>query len=253
MKSAAKTTVAKEEIARFEAHAGDWWDEAGPFRPLHRLNPVRMRYIRDAAVAHFGLEGADARVPLAGLSALDVGCGGGLLCEPLARLGAAVTGIDAAPGAIAAASAHALGGDLDINYRAAETTDLVRKRQSYDLVCALEVAEHVADPAEFVADLAQLVRPGGLLVMSTINRTAKGFLLGIVAAEYLVRWVPRGTHQWQKFIRPSELAAMAEAQGLRVGDVCGLVFDPLAQEFRLSPQDVDVNYLLCAAKPVRGA
>lgn len=241
------STINAAEIAQFDGVAGGWWDASGPFRPLHRLNPVRLRYIRDAVLAHFHRKSGGFNV-LQGLTVLDVGCGGGLLCEPLARMGAVVTGIDASGKAIAVARDHAAAGDLIIDYQQAETGDLLRGKKQFDLVCAMEVIEHVDHPEQFVAELAQLVKPGGMLLMSTLNRTPKSFLLGIVAAEYILRWIPRGTHQWQKFIRPSELAHLLAKHKMIQQDVSGLIFDPLRQEFRLDARDVAVNYLLWARR-----
>jgi 2-polyprenyl-6-hydroxyphenyl methylase/3-demethylubiquinone-9 3-methyltransferase len=280
------SSIAEDEVAQFSRHAEDWWNPDGAFRPLHRLNPVRLAYIRDQVCAHFGRE-ADTRHALKGLHALDVGCGGGILSEPLARLGAQVTGLDASKESIATAKRHAKAVGLNIDYRCMSIEELAeqlspasfpRKRESrsasarhmthtargrgpldsclrggdakggFDLITALEIAEHVADLESFTASLAKLLKPGGLLIMSTLNRTPKSFLLGIVAAEYILRWVPRGTHQWAKFLRPSELVRRLEESGLRTTDLTGLVFNPLRGEFELSATDLDVNYLLTAIK-----
>lgn len=235
------SSVDPAEIARFAQDSRDWWDESGPFRPLHRLNPVRLRFIRDR------LAPADSSLrPLAGMRILDIGCGGGLICEPLARLGAQVTGIDADAQAIETARAHAAESGLTIDYRAASAEDL--RGEKFDAVLALEIVEHVTDPDRFVHTAAGLCRPGGQIIMSTLNRTAKSFLLGIVAAEYILRWVPRGTHQWRKFVRPSALSRSLRAAGARVTHINGLVYNPVKDEFSLSPDDIDVNYLLCAEK-----
>lgn len=245
-----KTTVDPAEIEHFSKDSARWWDEEGPFRPLHRLNPARMAYIRDTACARFGRD-PRSLTPLEGLKILDAGCGGGLVCEPLARMGAETTGIDADKTAIEAARAHARKSGLDIRYEAAATDELVEKsgnRGKFDVVLALEIVEHVASVDKFVENCVDLCKKDGLLIFSTLNRTPKSFALGIVAAEYLLRWVPRGTHDWRKFIRPSELAAALRRAGAAPGDVKGLVFSPLKGDFLLSDSDVDVNYFMSATK-----
>lgn len=238
-------SVIRSEIARFDALAAEWWDETGPMRALHRINPARLEFIRDAVAAHFGAD----KAPLAGLNLLDMGCGAGILSEPLARLGAKVTGLDAAPEAIKAAAAHAAGQGLKIAYQNGNAEDLVATGAQFDVVCALEILEHVAEPEEFVRMVTQLVRPGGLLILSTLNRTAKSLLLGIVAAEYVLGWVPRGTHDWRKFIAPSQLIRWLRQNGCALQRLSGLVYDPLQQDFKLHPHDVDINYLLAAVRP----
>ena len=197
-------SIATEEIDRFSQYAEDWWNPDGAFRPLHRLNPVRLEYVRDRACAHFGRD-AGSRHSLKGLKVLDVGCGGGLLSEPMARLGGEVTGIDASKKTISVARDHAKAMYLKIDYRVSSVEEMARRKEKFDVITALEVIEHVADVRSFLGALSSLLKPGGLLIMSTLNRTPKSFLLGIVAAEYLLGWIPRGTHEWKKFIRPSEL------------------------------------------------
>jgi 2-polyprenyl-6-hydroxyphenyl methylase/3-demethylubiquinone-9 3-methyltransferase len=209
-----------------------------------------MRYIRDRLIAHFGLD-ADNLTPFKGLKILDVGCGGGLVCEPLTRLGADVTGIDADENAIGVAKRHALGSSLKIDYRSATAEELAEKKRSYSVILALEIVEHVADRDFFVSTCADLCRPGGLIIFSTLNRTPKSFALGIVAAEHVLRWVPRGTHDWKKFVRPSELAASARDAGLREKDVSGYGYNPLAQSFELSERYVEVNYFMTFEKAGR--
>ena len=235
------------ELERFADLAAHWWDESGPLAPLHKLNPIRIGYIRDRICAQIGRDPLREQ-PLAGLAAVDVGCGGGLLCEPLARLGATVTGIDLTPASIDVATRHARAAGLEIDYRVASAEQLLAEAQHFDLVCAMEVVEHVADQEAFLWECAALVRPGGGLVLATLNRTFRAFALGIVAAEYLLGWLPRGTHRWSRFVRPSEAARALRRAGLRVEDLTGVVYDPLRDRFRLS-RDPAVNYMLFATRP----
>jgi 2-polyprenyl-6-hydroxyphenyl methylase/3-demethylubiquinone-9 3-methyltransferase len=234
------------ELERFAALAERWWDETGPLAPLHKLNPIRVGYVRDRICARLGRDPWAER-PLAGLSVADVGCGGGLLCEPLARLGASVTGIDLAPASIEAAARHARAAGLAIDYRVAAAEQLVAEARRFDLVCAMEVVEHVADQEAFLYECAALVRPGGGLVLATLNRTFRAFALGIVAAEYVLGWLPRGTHSWSRFVRPSEAARALRRAGLSTRDLTGVVYDPLRDRFRLS-RDPAVNYMLFATR-----
>jgi 2-polyprenyl-6-hydroxyphenyl methylase/3-demethylubiquinone-9 3-methyltransferase len=237
-----------KEIENFAKDSSHWWDEKGPFAPLHRLNPVRLSYIRAQIDAHFGLD-TKGLTPFKNLSIVDAGCGGGLVCEPMARLGATITGVDADENAIAVAAAHAEHSGLNITYHSGTTFDLVNEKKKFDVVLALEIAEHVPDVDAFVKSCADLCKPGGLIIVSTLNRTPKSFALGIIAAEYILRWVPRGTHNWKKFIRPSEMAKALGRQGFVVKNMSGLVFDPLAaNDFRLSASDLDVNYFITAAR-----
>ena len=240
-------TIDAAEVERFTAIAPQWWDENGAFRPLHRLNPARIEYVRDQLARQFARD-IKRRAPFAGLSLLDIGCGGGLMCEPLARLGFAVTGIDADETALAVARDHAAAQGLDIAYRADSAEDLAAAGRRFDAVLALEVVEHAADPALFVAAAASLVKPGGALVMSTLNRTPKAYAAAIIGAEYMLRWLPRGTHDYRKFRRPSELARDARAAGLAVADLTGLVYDPWHGRWRLG-NDLGINYLLFATVP----
>lgn len=243
--SDAQANVDRHEVDQFARQADDWWDPEGPFRPLHQIGPVRLRYIRDTAVGHFDLQPTGLR-PLASLSCLDVGCGGGLISEPLARLGAKVTGIDPARENIEVAKRHAAASRLEIDYQAITAEALESAGSQFDLVTCLEVIEHVPDPAELVRTLSKLVRPGGLLVMSTINRTPKSYALAIIAAEYVLRWVPVGTHQWDKFVRPSELKRFMLSAGLSDFSSRGVVYNPLKDRWSLS-DDIDVNYMAAAA------
>ena len=246
-------TADPKEIERFDALADDWWDESGPMAPLHKLNPVRLAYIRDHLCAYHGRE-TSGKTPLAGLSVLDIGCGGGLLAEPLARMGANVTAIDLAPTHIARAKSHATASGLDIDYRVAAVEDLARGDHRFDLVCAMEVVEHVPDQPAFLRAAASLVQPaaggsapGGALVMATLNRTVSSFALGIVAAEYVLGWLPKGTHSWSRFLRPSEAARGLRQGGLAIDDLTGVTYDPLRDRFQLT-DNPDVNYMLFASK-----
>lgn len=238
------------EVAKFSALADRWWDARGPFRPLHKFTPVRMRYIRDRLTAHFGRDPRAPR-PLAGLKVLDVGCGGGLVSEPLARLGATVTGIDASRPNIEAARLHAADLAFAIDYRHAAAEDLAEAGEQYDAVLALEIVEHVADPDAFLAALARLVRPGGAAVVATLNRTSRSYLLAIIGAEYVLGWLPRGTHDWNRFMKPAELVSGLDRVGLATTDQTGVCYAPLADEWRLC-DDRGVNYMVVAVRPTQG-
>lgn len=251
MKDKTAGTVDSGEIARFSALADQWWDERGKFRPLHRIGPLRIGYIRDAACKAFGLP-TDAPRPLEGLRLLDIGCGGGLIAEPMRRLGAEVVAIDASEKNIAVASLHAQSSGLAIDYRCTTAEALAESGERFDVVLALEIIEHVADVPVFVSAAATLLRPGGLTVYSTLNRTPRAFALAIVGAEYVLRWVPAGTHDWRKFLRPSELTRELWDCGLTVQPATGMVFSPLKNEWRLDARDLSVNYLLCALRPSSG-
>lgn len=240
-------TLDASEVDRFARMADEWWDPDGKFRPLHQLGPARLAFIRDRILAHFGRTAGGLR-PLAGLGVLDIGCGGGLICEPLARLGASVTGIDPAAESIAAAGRHAADQGLAITYRADTAETLVAEGRTFDAVLCLEVVEHVPDVGAFLALVARLVRPGGVLVASTINRTLKSYALAIVGAEYILRWLPVGTHQWERFVTPDELARYIEAAGLGPMHAEGLVYNPLTGAWSLAA-DTDVNYMASAPRP----
>ncbi len=242
-----ETNLDPHEVDQFAKLAGEWWDATGPFRTLHLIGPVRLAFIRNVLIKHFPATDSIRR-PLAGLTCLDVGCGGGLTAEPLSRLGAVVTAIDPAPENIEAARLHAAAGHHNIDYRATTAEELATTAASFDTVICLEVIEHVPDPAKFTATLAGLVRPGGMLIMSTLSRTAKSYALAIVGAEYILGWVPRGTHDWSKFITPDELERLAEEAGLTRFACEGITYDPLRDRWQLSP-DTDVNYLVAFAKP----
>ena len=240
------SSIDPDEVARFAAIAEAWWDPNGKFRPLHKFNPTRLAYVRDHLAAHFGRD-IRARAPFAGLRLIDIGCGGGLVAEPMARLGFSVTGVDATERNIGVASAHAAEQDLAIDYRFAAAEDLVAAGERFDVVLALEVIEHVADPAEFLVSVGRLVKPGGVAIVATLNRTAKAFGLAIVGAEYVLGWLPRGTHTWSKFLKPSEVAGGLRRAGLTLQDLSGVSYDPIADKWSLGT-DTSVNYLMMAVK-----
>lgn len=223
-----------------------WWDPDGEFRPLHKLNPVRLAFIRDRLAAHFGRNVTLPR-PFAGLSLLDIGCGGGLVSEPLARLGFSVTGIDAGAETIAVARRHAEDAGVAVEYRQGTVEEFAAAGQRFDAVLALEVVEHVSDARLFLAAAAELVNSQGAFIAATINRTPKAFLFAILGAEYVLRWLPRGTHRWEKFQKPSELAAGLRGAGFRAHEICGLTYNPLAARWGLG-RDIDVNYFIYATR-----
>ena len=244
--TAAIATAAPDELARFAALADSWWDPDGTFRPLHRLNPTRIAFIRDHVTAHIGRDPM-APNPLAGLDILDIGCGGGLLAEPMCRLGAAVTGIDAGAEAVEVARLHAQEADLDIAYACTLPEDLAAVGRSFDVVLNMEVVEHVADLDAFLAAACGLLRPGGTMAVATLNRTLKALALAKIGAEYLLRWLPPGTHDWRKFVRPSELNRGLGRHGVNIVDLTGVVYDPLTGNWRLS-RNLDINYMAFAVK-----
>ena len=245
-RAAASSTIDPGEIRRFAALAEEWWSPDGKFRPLHALNPVRLAFIREQAVRRFGLDPA-RRSPLEGLDAIDIGCGGGLLAEPVRRMGARLIGLDADAEGLAVARHHASEVGLEIDYRLGSAEELAASGAQFDLVLAMEVLEHVADRDAFLDACAALTRPGGLFIAATLNRTAKAFALAVVGAEYLLRWLPAGTHDWRKFVRPSELASRLRRNGLQVNALTGVAYDPVSGSWRLSP-DLDVNYMLAATR-----
>lgn len=235
-------TIDPEDVARFSAIAAEWWDPKGKFRPLHRLNPLRLTYIRDAVCKRLGRDPL-APAPLAGLRVVDIGCGGGLLAEPVARMGASVVGVDASEKNIGTATAHATETGTAVDYRATTAEDLADGGERFDVVLAMEVIEHVADVGLFVKSCTDLLAPGGALFLATLNRTPKSFALAIVGAEYILRWMPRGTHNWRQFLRPSELNAAVRAYGLSVRDLTGVTYNPLTDAFKLNARDLGVNYM----------
>ena len=241
-------SVIDEEVQRFDALARKWWDPKGPMASLHGMNPIRIAWVRDRAAAHFGRTPSTGEGPLEGLTWLDVGCGAGLLAEPLSRLGARVTGIDPAPTSIAVARAHAEETGAELTYREGTVEDLAAEGASFDVVTALEVVEHVNDPAAFVGVAGRLVRPGGMLALSTVNRTLKSFALAIVGAEYILRWLEPGTHRWDQFVKPSELTDALKAAGFEDIRPEGMAYNPIARKWSLTA-NLDVNYFVSAAKP----
>jgi 2-polyprenyl-6-hydroxyphenyl methylase / 3-demethylubiquinone-9 3-methyltransferase len=246
----AQSSVDPREVERFARMAATWWDPRGPMAPLHKLNPVRVGYIRDQTCERFAREAKHLGC-LKGLRILDIGCGAGILSEPLARLGADMVGIDPAAENIETARLHAADGGVAVDYRATTAETLAEAGERFDVVLAMEVVEHVVDVPAFVATCASMVKPGGLLVMATLNRTMKSFALAIVGAEYILRWLPRGTHQWDKFVKPEELETAIEDAGLNVIGERGVIYNPLADRWQLS-SDMDVNYMLAAARDEGG-
>ena len=240
------STVDDAEMAHFARLSGQWWDMRGPWATLHKFNPLRVGYIRDHAAEHFGRD-PTRRDSLTGLRILDIGCGAGILSEPLARLGPAVVGIDPSESNIAVARHHAAQSELAVDYRATTAEVLAAAGERFDVVLAMEVIEHVADPGLFVEVTADLVRPGGLLFVATLNRTIKSFALAIVGAEYILRWLPRGTHQWDKFVTPNELEIAIEQGGMHITGESGMMYNLLADRWQLST-DMDVNYMVVAEK-----
>jgi len=243
------STASPDEIARFTAIADAWWDPNGDFAPLHRLNPVRLEFIRDHLCQHFNRDPVAVN-PLEGLNIIDIGCGGGLLAEPMVRLGGAVTGIDAGAENIDIARHHAEGAGLEIDYRHQLPEDLGTQKGRFDVVLNMEVVEHVANLDVFLEAAAGLVKPGGVMVLSTLNRTWKSLALGKVAAEYVLRWLPPGTHDWKKFVRPSEMASGLEPHGVEITDLKGMTYKPVEGDWRLS-RDLAVNYLAFGVKAGR--
>ena len=243
----ATSSIDPADVDRFEKLGAQWWSAKGPMGQLHQLKPVRVKFIRDHACRRFG--GRDPLVPqpLAGLKILDIGCGGGILCEPLTRLGAALTGIDPGPGNIGIAQTHAGQSGLEIDYRAETVEALAASGAQFDVVLAMEVVEHVTNVPAFLATACSMVKPGGLLFAATLNRTLKSFALAIVGAEYVLRWLPVGTHNWQQFVTPQELARPVRAAGLNMLDQTGVIYDPL-RDVWAAGRDMDVNYMVVAGR-----
>ena len=246
MSETARTTIDQSEVDRFSAMAAEWWDPTGKFRPLHKFNPVRLAYIRDKVAEHFGRDPRSPQ-PLKGLRLLDIGCGGGLLSEPMARLGFTVLGADPLEKNVKTAAAHAAGSGLNIEYQTTTAEMLESEGARFDLVLNMEVVEHVADLGAFLKTCANLIAPGGCMVVATLNRTLKSLALAKIGAEYVLRWLPPGTHDWNRFVTPAELQHHLEEAGLSVTRVQGVEFDPLRWDWRLS-DDTDVNYMVVAEK-----
>ncbi|WP_425071455.1 bifunctional 2-polyprenyl-6-hydroxyphenol methylase/3-demethylubiquinol 3-O-methyltransferase UbiG [Sagittula sp. S175] len=242
------TTVDAGEIAKFEAMAAEWWDPNGKFKPLHMMNPVRLDYITTQIAGEFDRQLGTDR-PFDGLRILDIGCGGGLLCEPMARLGAEIVGVDAAARNIPVAEAHARQSGLEIDYRHTTAEAMAEAGEQFDVVLNMEVVEHVADPLAYLTACRQLLKPGGLHLCSTINRNPKSFAMAIVGAEYVMRWLPKGTHEWSKFITPDELYDLMRRAGLNPVDRKGYVFNPVSWKWSISDRDLSVNYVTAALKP----
>jgi 2-polyprenyl-6-hydroxyphenyl methylase/3-demethylubiquinone-9 3-methyltransferase len=238
---AKNSTIDEDEVAKFSAIADEWWDETGKFKPLHLFNPVRIKFLRNTIEKHFN------QSHLKGLSVLDVGCGGGLISEPIAKMGANVTGIDASDRNIKIASIHAEKENLEINYQFKTAEELVTEKKKFDVVLAMEILEHVADVPVFIESCCKLVKPGGLLFFATMNRTVKSYAFAIVGAEYVLRWLPQGTHDWNKFLRPSEIVIEAEKNKTKATKVQGVTYNPLGSTWSLS-EDTDVNYMVVLEK-----
>lgn len=244
-----KSSIDPAEVERFSRIAAEWWDPNGKFAPLHRFNPVRLSFIREQALAHFSRDGAQ-RQPFEGLRLLDIGCGGGLLSEPMRRLGFAVTGVDASERNIATAAAHAAEQGLTIDYRASTAEQLLAGGEAaFDVVLNMEVIEHVADPGAFLRDTARLLKPGGVMIVATLNRTLKALALAKFGAEYVLRWLPAGTHDWRKFLKPEELRGFIAGEPLEMTGPFGVAYDPLTGRWSRSG-DVDINYMMVVTKPV---
>ena len=241
------TTIDPAEVAKFEAMAAEWWDPAGKFKPLHLMNPCRLDYITTQIAAEFDRD-LTASTPFTGLRILDIGCGGGLLSEPMARLGATVVGADAAPRNIPVAQVHAEQSGLTIDYRHTTAEDMAAAGEQFDVVLNMEVVEHVADPLAYLTACQQLLKPGGLMVCSTLNRNPKSFVMAIIGAEWVMRWLPKGTHDWAKFITPDELLTLIRNAGLDPVDKKGMVFNPVSWRWALSDRDLSVNYVTASIK-----
>ncbi len=242
------TSIDDDEIEKFSVLSDEWWDPHGSFRLLHKLNPARLNYIRDNICFQYGRNNRTQK-PFEALRILDIGCGGGLLTEPMARLGAKVTGFDASENNILIARSHSKRMGLDIDYRFSTVENIADSGERFDIVLNMEVVEHVANAERFLEASCALVAPGGMMFVATLNRTLKSFAFAIMGAEYLLRWLPRGTHDWRKFLKPSEMAKVFRSGGLGEISFAGMVFDPLRDEWRIDERDISINYLGCAVRP----
>ncbi|AUG53564.1 bifunctional 2-polyprenyl-6-hydroxyphenol methylase/3-demethylubiquinol 3-O-methyltransferase UbiG [Thalassospira marina] len=250
MSAQANRTANPEEISRFSAMADEWWNPEGVMKPLHKFNPVRLQLLRDHIAAHFGRDASDINL-LSGLDIVDVGCGAGLLSEPMARLGANMTALDAAENNINVARVHAEQGGLTIDYRLGTPESIVDEGRQFDVVLNMEVIEHVDDPAFFMQACTALLKPGGIMFIATLNRTLKSLALAKIGAEYVLRWVPAGTHDWRKFVKPSELSRYIRECGLQLTDITGIAYNPIQDKWLPAPRDLDINYLAMAVKPAQ--
>ena len=249
MDAAPKSSIDPADVERFSRIAAEWWDPKGKFAPLHKFNPVRLAFIREQVLYRFQRD-PRARQPFEGLRLLDIGCGGGLLCEPMARLGFQVVGVDASERNIGTASAHAAEAALTIDYRASTAEALVAAGEPlFDVILNMEVIEHVADPGEFARTCARMLAPGGIMIVATLNRTLKAFALAKVGAEYVLRWLPAGTHDWNKFIKPDELRSFVTDQNLAIEGPRGISFDPLSGRWSVA-SETDVNYMMVITRPL---
>ncbi|MDC3067663.1 bifunctional 2-polyprenyl-6-hydroxyphenol methylase/3-demethylubiquinol 3-O-methyltransferase UbiG [Paracoccaceae bacterium] len=242
------TSINTNEVRKFEQLADEWWNIDGKFKPLHMLNPCRLKFITEHLSIHFKRDLLNKEKPLKGITILDIGCGGGLLCEPLARLGAHVLGIDVVEKNVKVAKIHAKKMCLNINYRHISAEDLIKEKKRFDVVLNMEVIEHVDNPSQFIKSCSELLSKNGLIFCSTINRNLKSYVFAILGAEYVMRWLPRGTHEWKKFFKPNELKTIFSQAGLNVEDTKGFVFNPISWSWNLSKEDFTVNYAICATK-----
>ncbi len=247
MENKTQSTIDQADVDRFSAMADEWWDAGGKFKPLHKFNPVRLSYIKEKICENFNLDPNQPK-PFSSLNILDIGCGGGLLCEPMARLGANVTGADASPTNIEIARIHAKQSDLDIDYQAITSEELDAQGKKYDCILNMEVVEHVSDVNLFMRSCANMVKPGGLMFVATINRTFKAHALAIFMAENILKWLPRGTHQFEKLVQPSELETALNDEGMQIIDQTGVFYNPLTDKWNYS-RDMDVNYMILARRP----
>ncbi|MCC9620115.1 bifunctional 2-polyprenyl-6-hydroxyphenol methylase/3-demethylubiquinol 3-O-methyltransferase UbiG [Thalassospira sp. MA62] len=241
-------TANSEEIARFSAMAEEWWDPNGVMKPLHKFNPVRLQLLRDNICAHLGRE-TNTTTPLKDVEIIDIGCGAGLLSEPLARMGAKMTSLDASENNIKVAKVHAEQSGLEIDYRCGTPEMLADEGKQFDIVLNMEVIEHVDDPQFFMQACASVLKPGGLMFIATLNRTIKSLALAKVGAEYILRWVPAGTHDWRKFVKPSEMSSYLRGAGLELTDITGVAYNPIKDQWHPAPHDLDINYMVIARKP----